>query len=195
MASQTNAEQFIPSFYSNPNFPPAVHPFLYTQPQFYSPPLPEFPLFSQFPRSPLNLLPTAVGFPPNVQQPYQLIINKQQEVNTKANNEVSPPATALPQIQPAVPTSQIPLHDFQKFINSPFPNNFLGYSYRTQLGDGATSTVVLFQGGHPSVAVATKNRVTVASDSLDPQRAKDAEQSIEKILSGMIKIKKYVFVI
>lgn len=175
MLSQTSAGQFYPSFYSAPSFQPVFDPFLYNQPQFYSPPFPQ-PSFN---------LPPVLRFQPTIQQPYGPNIIAQQEVDQKFIKQASPPTTEKTDIQQTLPTVQLPLHGFRQSGPSAFPNDFLGYSYRTQFADGATSTVVLFQGGHPHDIALTRNRITVASDSLDPQKTKDAEQSIQKILSGM----------
>ncbi|CAH0561857.1 unnamed protein product [Brassicogethes aeneus] len=62
------------------------------------------------------------------------------------------------------------------------PENFRGFGYHTNFDDGATSTVVFFNGPQRlNSNTNTKTSVTVASDSLDPQNKENLDNATGRI--------------
>lgn len=62
------------------------------------------------------------------------------------------------------------------------PRDFGGFGYRTTYDDGASSTVVFFNGAHAN-PINVRNSVTVGSDILDPQT--DLQDALQKKSEGI----------
>lgn len=146
-----------------------------TAPQFFPsfinvPTLPSVFNPFQFPPPQFNIqsLPRQVVYQqPFYTQPQQF----NQQIRIKSSSQ---PSAAVPLVIPSL-------------LQQPGfpPNELLGFSYRTNFGNGAASTVVFFQGGFPQDFGFVKNSITVASDSLDPQKTQEVQQDIQKALYGM----------
>lgn len=164
--------------------------FDFNQPQFYLQ-----PFQSQFP----VVNPPFLPFQPIIHQQYNLKTNIEPS-NNQTSSEEQPTTTPQiennqnsgtdqPDIQQSVSTPLSKLfpstlhHPENQGIQS-IPSNLLGFSYRTHFEDGANAAVVFFQGGHGHDMTDVRKRITVASDSVDPQSVNDLQTNIEKALSG-----------
>lgn len=96
----------------------------------------------------------------------------------------TPAAIPAPFIKHVPQTISYP-SPIQRAQLAPTSKNYRGFGYNTVYDDGATSTVVFFSGLPSDNVLRNQNeRVTVASDSLDPQQARNIEEKIQSIFQA-----------
>lgn len=107
--------------------------------------------------------------------PFQQFIQPQLYYQTP----IIPTPFAQQQIQAPKSPSTSPKPQQPAAITHKIPNIYRGFGYHTAYDDGASATVVFFSGPQPN-----DQRITLASDMLDPQSSKDVSKKISEAIAG-----------